>query len=93
MLLSHRLTVRLLHVDHARVPGLRMAGRVRRRRTKRPPTAPFTEAEDAKVVEITQIGLSSDLWHLALPERTFGEIVERRLQLRERGLCSEKPTD
>jgi hypothetical protein len=48
---------------------------------------PWTPAEDDKIVEVTRIGLASDLWHHALPGRTFGEIAERRLQLREAGAC------
>ncbi len=59
----------------------------RRGRRSPVPVRPWTEAEDEKVVEIAQTGLSSDHWHLALPGRTFGQIAERRLQLQEAGAC------
>lgn len=68
---------------------------MRRRRTYREPArpiVPFTDEEDAKVVEITRIGLSSSLWHHALPGRPLGDILERRMQLQEQGLCPKTPT-
>lgn len=64
-----------------------------RRTVRRPyvPPRPWTPEEDEKVAEIARIGLASDHWTLALPGRTFGEIAERRLSLREQGLCPMPP--
>lgn len=62
-----------------------------RRKTSTP--QPFTEAEDEKLIEITRIGLTPFAWPAALPERTFGEIVDRRLTLQEEGRCPRTPTD
>jgi hypothetical protein len=58
-----------------------------RRRRPRPQPRPFAEAlpwtpsEDAVLTEISAIGLANDFWPLALPNRRFGEIAERRVEL------------
>jgi hypothetical protein len=52
---------------------------------RRAPAAPFTPAEDAELARMVACGLASDFWHLGLPDRPFGEIAERRLQLIQAG--------
>lgn len=42
---------------------------------------PWTPEEDATLVEIMTIGLANDFWSLALPDRRFGDIAERRIEL------------
>jgi hypothetical protein len=54
----------------------------RRRKWVRPPSLPWTAEEDAILVELCRIGASSDLWPTALPRRRFGEVAERRLDLK-----------
>ena len=55
------------------------------RRRARPPAAPFTLDEDAELKQMVRIGLSCDYYRIGLPDRGFGEILERRLQLIETG--------
>lgn len=55
-----------------------------RERDKRTPE-PWTEAEDERVIDIANCGVALCFAMDFLPDRTFGEIVERRLQLREAG--------
>jgi hypothetical protein len=69
-----------------------MSRRRNYRAEKRPPSHPWTEAEDAKIVEMTRLGVSNHLWETELPGRRFSEIAERRLELREQGVCPPKPT-
>lgn len=54
---------------------------MKRRRKKRPPTQPWTPAEDAKLREVNEIGLRVEYWQLALPERRESEMLARRLDL------------
>ncbi|KPL67382.1 hypothetical protein SZ64_04245 [Erythrobacter sp. SG61-1L] len=54
--------------------------------SRRPAPAPWTPEEDDKIREITRIGLGSHFYESALPGRSFSEIIERRLQLAERGV-------
>ena len=42
---------------------------------------PWTAAEDAKLADMTALGVTSDAWPVQLPHRTFGEVAERRLDL------------
>ncbi len=42
---------------------------------------PWTPEEDATLAEIMTIGLANDFWPLALPNRRFGDIAERRIEL------------
>lgn len=51
---------------------------------QRPPGGrrPWTPEEDRRLGEMMAVGLSSDFWSTALPERSFGEIAERRLELK-----------
>lgn len=51
------------------------------RRRRRPAPRPWTAEEDARLREIMAIGLCNEFWSTALPDRSFGEIVERRLDL------------
>jgi hypothetical protein len=53
----------------------------RRKRAAVPDRPPFTPDEDEALREIMALGLSSEFWHLALPERTHNEICTRRLDL------------
>lgn len=46
---------------------------------------PFTEAEDRELIAIARCGLAIEFWKGAIPERPIGELLERRLQLREAG--------
>lgn len=48
---------------------------------------PFTAAEDAEIVRITRCGLANEFWPVALPARSFSEIITRRLELIEQGQC------
>jgi hypothetical protein len=57
----------------------------RRSTQRQAPAAPFTPAEDAELVAMVACGLASDFWHVGLPARRFGEIVERRLTLIQAG--------
>jgi hypothetical protein len=52
---------------------------------RRAPASPFTAAEDAELVRMVACGLASDFWHIGLPDRPFGEIADRRLQLIQAG--------
>jgi hypothetical protein len=55
-----------------------------RRRALSPPR-PFTEAEDADLIEMAEIGLSIEAWAATFRGRTLGELLARRLELREAG--------
>ena len=55
------------------------------RRRARTQAAPFTLEEDAELKQMVRIGLSCDYYKLGLPDRGYGEILERRLQLIETG--------
>lgn len=61
--------------------------RRRRHRTSAPIriAAPFTPEEDQKLKEIAAIGLAVDFYAAAIPGRPLPELLDRRLQLRERG--------
>lgn len=56
------------------------------RRSRRTPQLvepkPWTAEEDASLADICRIGLSSDYWTMAIPGRSFGEIAERRHDLK-----------
>lgn len=52
-----------------------------RRRRRAQPSRPWTDAEDAKLREISEIGLSSCWWNLALPDRGIHEMLDRRMEL------------
>ncbi|KQN09837.1 hypothetical protein ASE85_02565 [Sphingobium sp. Leaf26] len=54
---------------------------MKRRRKARPPSPPWTPAEDAKLREVNEIGLRVEYWQLALPERRESEMLARRLDL------------
>jgi len=56
-----------------------MAGRARKKTIA--PTRPWSPEEDEALAEICSIGLASDFWRLALPDRRFGDIVDRRRDL------------
>jgi hypothetical protein len=61
--------------------------RRRRHRTSAPLgiARPFTPDEDRELIALAAVGLSVDYWQRAIPERPLGELLERRLQLREAG--------
>jgi hypothetical protein len=56
-----------------------------RHRLKPTITRPWTAEEDAEVIAIANCGVNSWAWQTNLPDRSFGEIAERRLELREAG--------
>jgi hypothetical protein len=51
------------------------------RRKRRPPPRPWTPDEDRRLSAMIRLGLSCDYWHIEFPDRRFGEIAERRLDL------------
>lgn len=53
----------------------------RRRRKPWPPSRPWTAEEEEKLRQVNEIGLASDFWHLALPDRSLREMIERRYEL------------
>lgn len=55
------------------------------RRRRSAPLAPFTAQEDAELAQMVRCGLSCDYYRSHLPGRTFGEILDRRLQLIQSG--------
>ena len=55
---------------------------------RRPTPKPFTAAEDEEIVRFTTAGLASEFWHVALPNRSTAEILNRRLELIEAGRCA-----
>lgn len=55
---------------------------MRRRRSRaRPPSRPWTPEEDEKLREVNALGLVSEAWHHAIPDRPLHEMFERRLEL------------
>jgi len=50
---------------------------------RRPGPRPWTDEEDAEIINATGCGLSVDYLHIE--GRTFGELMERRLELIEAG--------
>lgn len=46
---------------------------------------PFTADEDRELIAAAGCGLAVDFYPAAFPDRRLGELLERRLQLRERG--------
>jgi hypothetical protein len=61
--------------------------RRRRHRTSAPVgiARPFTPDEDKELVAAARCGLAVEFYSAAIPGRTTGELLERRLQLREAG--------
>lgn len=57
----------------------------RRRRWVRPIPPAWTKEEEEKLQEISRIGLTCDCWKSVFPERTFGDVAEKRLIMREEG--------
>jgi|TARA_Y100000815_G_scaffold141107_1_gene127664 hypothetical protein len=55
------------------------------RRRAKAPAAAFTLEEDAELKDMVRIGLDCNYYQVGLPDRGFGEILERRLQLIENG--------
>jgi hypothetical protein len=37
--------------------------------------------EDITLIELCRLGATSDIWTIAFPNRRFGEVAERRLDL------------
>ncbi|WP_225205073.1 hypothetical protein [Novosphingobium huizhouense] len=52
----------------------------------RPLAVPFTPQEDEALCQMVRVGLSCDYWQAQLPGRTFGELLERRMDLIDRGV-------
>lgn len=53
---------------------------------RRPKTAaPFTQDEDRELTQMVRCGLDCTYYQIGLPDRGFGEILERRLQLIQSG--------
>jgi hypothetical protein len=55
--------------------------RGRRKQTQYQPR-PWTEEEDAKLFDLCRIGATCDLWKTVFPTRRFGEVAERRYELK-----------
>jgi hypothetical protein len=47
---------------------------------------PWTPDDDAKLIDMVRIGLCVDYYGPSFPDRRFGDILERRLELREAGI-------
>lgn len=52
----------------------------------RPAPSPWQPEEEAELIQMARCGPSVDYYKTALPNRTLGDILEKRLQLREAGL-------
>lgn len=52
---------------------------------QRQPARAFTVDEDRELCAMVRCGLAVEHYALGLPERSFGELLERRLQLIEAG--------
>lgn len=48
---------------------------------KDPPSRPWTPEEDERLAAMLRTGLASEFWHLEFPDRRFGELTDRRLDL------------
>lgn len=61
--------------------------RRRRQRTSAPIDLgpPFTEEEDAALIDMARCGLSIEFYHLGLPNRPLGAILDRRFVLKSAG--------
>ncbi len=46
------------------------------------PFRAWTEEEDAKLIDLCRIGATCDLWKTVFPDRRFGEVAERRYELK-----------
>lgn len=57
----------------------------RRSKPRRAPSAPFSPDEDAKLKDMMSCGLAVDFYRLGCPDRSLGELLDRRLVLRETG--------
>lgn len=55
------------------------------------PAAPFTPAEDAELANMVRCGLDCTYYKLGLPDRPFGQILDRRLQLIQAGRLERAP--
>ena len=53
-----------------------------RRRRAYDPVRSWSEAEDAKLRDLCRIGATCDLWKTVFPDRRFGEVAERRFELK-----------
>ncbi len=42
----------------------------------------WTVEEDTKLIELCRLGATSDLWSTVFPDRRFGEVAERRFDLK-----------
>lgn len=42
----------------------------------------WTAEEDAKLIDLCSIGATCDLWKTVFPDRRFGEVAERRFELK-----------
>lgn len=51
----------------------------------RPTGRPFTPAEDQELCAMVRCGLASEYYQDVIPNRPFGEILTRRLELIEAG--------
>lgn len=56
-----------------------------RTKWKRPIPQPWSKEEEEKLQEISRIGLTCDCWKSVFPDRTFGDVAEKRLTMREEG--------
>ncbi len=48
---------------------------------KRPPRRPWSPDEDDALADMLSCGLAVEFWQHELPERDFGDILQRKLEL------------
>lgn len=53
---------------------------------KRPVPQPWSPEEEKQLQDACRAGLSCDYWKTVFPDRTFGDVAEKRLTMREQGL-------
>lgn len=81
-------------VKRSKLVELRRAGHIAllrgaARSRVRVKAAPWTESDDARLVDCIALGLDFHHWRHALPQRSFGEMMARRDQLKAAGRVSE----
>jgi hypothetical protein len=68
------------HLESSKLFGQGMARS--RRKFTRPVARPWSDEEDERLFELCRLGASSDLWPTVFPDRRFGEVADRRLDLK-----------
>ena len=57
----------------------------RRNMRKVDPRPPWSDDEDGQLIEVAQAGLCCTKWDAIFPDRRFGDIAERRMELVDAG--------